>query len=76
MKSIRESIFKTFDGLSDTIDNTNTFIRAYKDPTLHLRAEDLYVAVLEAVKGITFWLKRNPLGASYIRFPIYCTDYF
>jgi hypothetical protein len=65
MKSIRESIFKTFDGLSDTIDNTNTFIRAYEDHTLHLRAEDLYVAVLEAVKGITFWLRRNPLAESF-----------
>lgn len=66
MKTIRESVFKTFDGLSDTIDSTNLYIRSYsQDERLRLKAENLYMAILEAVKGITIWLRKNPLGKSY-----------
>lgn len=63
MKAIRESIIKAFDALSETIDSTNVYIRFYSsDVILQQKAEDLYIAILEAVKGITEWLKKNPLG--------------
>ena len=63
MKQIRESIFMTFDGLSDTIDSTHIYIRAYsEDIVLGNNAEQLFIASLDAVKGITVWLRKNPLG--------------
>ncbi|TEY30287.1 hypothetical protein BOTCAL_0885g00010 [Botryotinia calthae] len=69
MKTIRESVFKTFDGLSDTIDSTNLYIRYYsQDETLRLKAENLYIAILEAIKGITNWLKKNPFAESFKAF--------
>lgn len=70
MKVIRESIFKTFDGLSDTLDNTNVYIRYYSgDQLLRQKAEDLYIAILDAVKGIISWLGKNPLSTFDLRTP-------
>lgn len=63
MKAIRESILNTFDGLSDTLDNTDVYIRYYsRDQSLRQKAEDLYIAILDAVKGIISWLGKNPLS--------------
>lgn len=65
MKVIRESIFKIFDGLSDTLDNTSVYIRHYsRNASLRQKAEGLYTAMLNAMKGIISWLRKNPLSGS------------
>ena len=63
MKVIRESILKIFDGLSDTLDNTSGYIRYYsRDASLRQKTEGLYTAMLDAMKGIISWLRKNPLS--------------
>lgn len=75
MKVIRELIFKTFDGLSDTLDHTNVYIRYYSgDESLQQKAEDLYIATLDAVKDVTSWLRKNPLSKSGSETPCDLTD--
>ena len=75
MKLIRELVFKTFDGLSDTLDHTNVLIRCYSgDDSLGRKAEDLYIATLDAVKEITTWLRKNPLSTSGLETPCDLAD--
>lgn len=75
MKAIRELVFKTFDGLSDTLDHKNVLIRCYSgDESLRQKAEDLYIATLDAVMGITNWLRKNPLSTSGLETPCDLTD--
>lgn len=63
MKHIRGLVLTAFDSLGENIENTKSYIRIYsQDRELQKRAEDLYVAILEAVEGITIWLRQNPMS--------------
>ena len=54
MKEIRKQILESFSGLSQTINDTKSYIRLYSgDVELRQKAEDLYVVILDAVQGIT-----------------------
>ncbi|KAJ5088349.1 hypothetical protein N7456_011965 [Penicillium angulare] len=69
MQAIRESVMKSFSSLSETIDSTYHYIRVYSgDYILRQRSEDLYIAILEAVRGVTIWLTANPLAQSFKAF--------
>ena len=65
IKLLRATILRTFDSLGENIDNTKAYIRIYsRDQELQDRAEDLYVAILEAVEAIVTWLENHPLSKS------------
>ncbi|KAK5991555.1 hypothetical protein PT974_09839 [Cladobotryum mycophilum] len=62
-REIRGMIIRTLDSLSELIEGSKSFIQMYTwNDELKQRTEDLYIAILEAVEGITEWLKQSPLG--------------
>ncbi|KAF5641649.1 (dimethylallyl)adenosine tRNA methylthiotransferase [Fusarium sp. NRRL 52700] len=64
-KEIRELIIKSFDSLSVHIKGSNSYIRMYAwNENLRMKTEEFYIAILEAIEGITKWLQKSYMGST------------
>jgi hypothetical protein len=56
-EKVRENILELFDSLSERAKQTKAKIKLYsRDPILHAKSEELYMAVLDCVRHSTAWL--------------------
>ena len=61
MKRIREQVLKCLARLSQIIGSIKSYIQLYTgDVVLRQKAEDLYLAILEAVECMMTWLNHKP----------------
>jgi hypothetical protein len=59
-EKFREDILELFDSLSERMKQTKAKIRLYsRDPELHAKSEELYMAVLDCVCLSTAWLDKS-----------------
>ncbi|KAL1618138.1 hypothetical protein SLS54_007378 [Diplodia seriata] len=54
-----KQVQETIESLTDTVDNVGRCLRLYNDDDLSLKAEELYIAVLEGTEEMLSWLDRN-----------------
>lgn len=60
MQEVRNKILNTMASMSDTIDASKDYLEIYRDDQkLFERAEDLYIAVLNAVEGMILWIDES-----------------
>ncbi|MCJ1270774.1 hypothetical protein MMC22_010671 [Lobaria immixta] len=60
MQEIRNKILNTMASMSDTVDASKDYLEIYRDDQkLFERAEDLYIAVLNAVEGMILWIDES-----------------
>lgn len=71
MQEVRNKILNTMASMSDTIDASKDYLEIYRDDQkLFERAEDLYIAVLNAVEGMILWIDESAYSmtpCSYVR---------
>jgi hypothetical protein len=59
-RDLRELIIRTLDSLSEHIEGSKSYIRMYAwNEDVRVKTEELYIAILEAIEGITVWLQQS-----------------
>ncbi|KAL1616704.1 hypothetical protein SLS54_008271 [Diplodia seriata] len=60
MKEVRDKVFKCLARIPEVVEYTKGYLRLYRDDAdLHQIAQDLYVAILEAVEDMTAWFNEK-----------------
>ncbi|GAM41453.1 hypothetical protein TCE0_042f14584 [Talaromyces pinophilus] len=68
-EKVRENILELFDSLSERAKQTKAKIKLYsRDPILHAKSEELYMAVLDCVRHSTAWLDSSSSYESFKAF--------
>ncbi|KAL0253482.1 hypothetical protein SLS55_010461 [Diplodia seriata] len=68
MKEVRDKVFKCLARIPEVVEYTKGYLRLYRDDAdLHQIAQDLYVAILEAVEDMTAWFNEKAYSESQLK---------